>query len=117
MFRIAKEFTFSASHKLLGLPESHPCSRLHGHNYSITFTLEAKELNEIGFVKDYRELSEIKDFIDESIDHYHLNDLFDFNPTAENIAKWFYNGYKEKCPQLKSITVKETDKTSATYEP
>lgn len=116
-FTISKRFNFSASHRLKGLAEDHPCSRLHGHNYTIIFTFQSAALNEIGFVIDYRALGDIKHFIDSTIDHYHLNDLFDFNPTAENIAKWFFEGYKAKYPQLKSVTVKETEKTSAIYEP
>jgi 6-pyruvoyltetrahydropterin/6-carboxytetrahydropterin synthase len=56
MFRITKEFHFSASHQILGLGEDHPCARLHGHNYVVEVELMSDELNSIGFVRDYREL-------------------------------------------------------------
>lgn len=39
MFRITKEFHFSASHQLTGLPEDHQCARLHGHNYIVEVEL------------------------------------------------------------------------------
>ncbi len=116
MFKISKKFTFSASHQLEGLPENHPCSRLHGHNYSVIVTLADKKLNKVGFVKDYRELESIKEYFDRVADHKHLNDVFDFNPTAELLAAYFYSRFKLNHPQLFSVTVKETDKTSATYE-
>lgn len=116
-FTISKRFEFCSSHQLTGLPQDHPCSRLHGHNYSVTLTLRSHELNEVGFVKDYRELENIKQWIDKTLDHRHLNDVISFNPTAELIAKWMYEELKEKEPNLISVTVKETDKTSATYEP
>ncbi len=117
MFTIKKEFSFSASHQLEGLPPDHPCSRLHGHNYKIIVQLSSETLDETGFVKDYRELGIIKTFIDSELDHRHLNDVFPVNPTAENLAKHLYGYIKLKFNQLKSVTVKETDKTEARYEP
>ena len=53
MFRITKEFHFSASHQLKGLPAEHQCARLHGHNYVVEVELSAETLNEHGFVRDY----------------------------------------------------------------
>lgn len=116
-FTISKEFEFCSSHQLSGLPADHPCSRLHGHNYTVVFSLAGDKLNDVGFITDYRELDSIKGFIAREVDHRHLNELVSFNPTAENLAKWFFDLFKEAYPHLKSITVKETPKTSATYEP
>jgi len=45
MYTISKQFTFSASHQLLNLCDSHPCYRLHGHNYIVEVELQASELN------------------------------------------------------------------------
>lgn len=116
MYKISKQFAFSASHILEGLPEEHPCARLHGHNYIVTVHLKAKALNNIGFVKDYRELSEIKEYIDDKLDHRHLNDVMNFNPTAENIAKYLYDIFKKNTPELYAVEVSETPKTTAIYE-
>ena len=116
MYTISKEFHFSASHQLEGLPKDHPCTKLHGHNYIVIVELKSRNLNELGFVKDYRELSPIKKFIDGALDHKHLNDFLDFNPTAENIAKHLFDLFKPNFPQLSAISIKETDKTIAKYE-
>lgn len=116
MFVIKKEFSFSASHYLEGLPAEHPCSRLHGHNYKVIVELSAEKLDATGFVCDYRELDEIKQFLDREIDHRHLNDVLPFNPTAENIARHFFAYFKLKFSQVSAVTVKETEKTSATYK-
>lgn len=116
MYKISKQFAFSASHILHGLPDSHPCARLHGHNYIITVHLKASDLNEVGFVKDYRELSIVKDYIDNILDHRHLNDIFQFNPTAENISKALYEIFKVAIPELYAVEVSETPKTTAIYE-
>lgn len=116
MYKISKQFAFSASHVLKGLPQDHPCSRLHGHNYTLTVYLQATTLDERGFVKDYRELSFVKKYIDENLDHRHLNDIFDMNPTAENIAKQLFDIFSEQLPQICAVEVSETPKTTAIYE-
>lgn len=116
MYKINKEFAFSASHILEGLHDCHPCSRLHGHNYVVTIHLKSDKLNEVGFVRDYRELDAIKKYIDENFDHRHLNDILPFNPTAENIAKHLYDIFSKDLPELYAVEVSETPKTSAIYE-
>jgi len=117
MYLIRKEFHFSASHQLEGLPKEHPCSRCHGHNYVVTIELKAIKLSEVGFVTDYRSLEPVKEFIDQALDHKHLNDFFDFNPTAENMARYLYNLFIKRFPQLSAIEVSETPKTTARYTP
>lgn len=116
MYKISKQFSFSASHILLGLPEDHPCSRLHGHNYTITVHLKSDTLDETGFVKDYRELKFVKEYIDTHLDHRHLNDVLKVNPTAENIAKELFDIFVKQLPQLYAVEVSETPKTTAIYE-
>jgi 6-pyruvoyltetrahydropterin/6-carboxytetrahydropterin synthase len=116
MYKIRKEFHFSASHILNHLPEDHPCSRLHGHNYIITCEFASKELNDVGFVIDYRALEPIKKFIDDNFDHRHLNDHMARNPTAENIARLLFTLFCGEFPTLVAVEVSETPKTSARYE-
>jgi 6-pyruvoyltetrahydropterin/6-carboxytetrahydropterin synthase len=118
MYRITKEYHFSASHQLLQLPETHPCARMHGHNYIVEVELQSETLDEYGFVRDYNELDVLKKYIDEKLDHRHLNDVLgDDNVTAENIAKHFYDWCKDKWPEVTAIRVKESPKTMAEYKP
>lgn len=127
MYTISKEFHFSASHILYGLNDGHPCGRMHGHNYVVIVELQSQSLNKTGFVKDYRELDPIKNFIDEKLDHRHLNDvldpykssfpLFPGNPSAEIMAKQLYLVFHNMVPEVTAVTVKETPKTAATYRP
>ncbi len=63
-YTITKEFAFSASHQLEGLPPEHQCARLHGHNYKVVVVLESDNLNGVGFVRDYGELKQVKEYID-----------------------------------------------------
>lgn len=118
MFRISKEFHFSASHQLIGLADGHPCARLHGHNYIVYVELAAEELNAHGFVRDYRDLDAFKTYLDNTVDHRHLNDVFgDHLTTAEYLAKQFYDWCTERWPEVCAVMVSETPKTKAEYRP
>lgn len=118
MYIISKEYHFSASHQLFQLPEDHPCHRLHGHNYVVKVELQSAELNAVGFVRDYRELDDLKRYIDDTFDHRHLNDILgDDNVTAENLAKHFYDWSKARWAEVTAVTVCETPKSRATYRP
>ncbi len=118
MYTIAKQYHFSASHILKGLPDDHPCSRMHGHNYIVEVILETKTLDKNGFVRDYRELNELKKYIDDSVDHRHLNDVLgDDNTSAEQLAKYFYDWCKSRWSEVTAVRVSETPRSWAEYRP
>ena len=117
MYTISKQFHFSASHIIEGLPDHHPCSRLHGHNYVVELKLMSDTLNEYGFVVDYNALSDFKDIIDNELDHRHLNDIIQGPTTAEFIAKFLYERAKNIWPEVSAVCVSETPKTWAEYKP
>jgi 6-pyruvoyltetrahydropterin/6-carboxytetrahydropterin synthase len=108
MYRISKRLEISASHRL-SLTRDSKCSRLHGHNWIITIHCAAVRLNQDGMVEDF---SEIKQKIHSRLDHANLNEVFDFNPTAENMAKWI-------CDQISTcyrVDVQESEGNTASYE-
>ena len=117
MYKISKQFRFSASHILEHLPEEHPCARMHGHNYLVIVHLKSKNLDEYGFVKDYKKLNSVKQFIDQNLDHRHLNDCLPCHPTSENIARFLYERFKPEIAELYAVEVSETPQTSCIYEP
>ncbi|NDZ78970.1 6-carboxytetrahydropterin synthase [Streptomyces sp. SID10853] len=114
---ITKEFHFSASHLLDKLPSWHKCARLHGHNYVVIMELSAPSsgLTEAGFVRDYGDLDAFKNWMDDTVDHRHLNDVMDISPSAEHLALWIYSEWVEKYPELVAVWVSETPKTWAIY--
>ena len=108
MYTIIKEFDISAAHKLnLNYPSN--CSTLHGHNWRIKVFCRSKELNENGMVIDF---TQIKELVQNKFNHAYLNDILDFNPTAENIAKWIV----DTVPFCYKAVVEETDGSIAIYE-
>lgn len=116
MYRIWKSFHFSASHVLKSLPEDHPCARLHGHNYVVEVELSGAQLDEHGFVRDYRELDALKQYIDNTLDHRHLNDVLgDDNTTAEKLARHLFDWCKSRWPETSAVRVSETPRSMAEY--
>lgn len=114
MYRIGIEFQFESAHYLPNVPDGHKCKQLHGHNYILLVELESDTLDERGFIVDYFELRPIKDWINETIDHRLLNDVFP-NPTVEIMAKEIYERFKQQFPQISKVTLKETPTTFASY--
>ncbi|MEP4030103.1 6-carboxytetrahydropterin synthase QueD [Roseibium polysiphoniae] len=118
MYRIWKEFHFSASHQLHGLDNDHPCARLHGHNYVVEIELESETLDSTGFVRDYKELGAFKAYVDETLDHRHLNDVLgDDCVTAEGMAKHFFDWCRQRWSEVSAVRVRETPKTCAEFRP
>jgi len=115
MYRITKEFSFSASHILEGLPYGHPCGRLHGHNYIVEIELKRSYLDHVGFVVDYGDLKRLKEYIDDVLDHKHLNDVLTANPTAENLAEHLLRWARTHWMEVSAVRVSETPKTWAEY--
>lgn len=121
-FTIAKRFSFSASHALTAVPEDHRCRRLHGHNYEVEIVCSADDLDDRGMVVDYFDLDPVKRFIDETVDHRHLNDVLPGEPTAERLAWWLFESLKGTLPadvssRIVAVRVHETPKTWAEYRP
>lgn len=121
-YEIEKEFAFSASHVLEGLPEGHQCGRLHGHNYRVVLRLSGGRLQEVGFLYDYGAMRPFGQFLDNTLDHRHLNEVMASNPTAEALARHLAGIAKGLLPNLPtgvqiSVGVSETPKTWAWWRP
>lgn len=104
---IRKRFQFSASHSIPSLPADHKCARLHGHNYIVEIELGGAEVDEHGFVRDFGMLSDLKTYIDDNMDHRHLNDLLD-STSAEMIAKHLLEWCTGQWPETTAVRVYET---------
>lgn len=108
MYTVKKTLEVAVSHKL-NLDYDSPCTQLHGHNLRITIYCERSILDKNGMVVDFKQ---IKEKVHNILDHKYLNDLFDFNPTAENIAKWV----TDVVPYCVRCDVEESSNNVATYE-
>ncbi len=88
------------------------CEKVHGHSFQVEVRVEVLELDAIGIGVDF---TEIKKRLQEILpDHVLLNDVYDFNPTAENLARRFFQDLKSDFP-VRSVTVWESEDASACY--
>jgi 6-pyruvoyltetrahydropterin/6-carboxytetrahydropterin synthase len=101
---------FSAAHYLREYKGK--CEKLHGHTFQVEVEIKVKELGRTGISIDF---TEIKKKLGEILpDHTLLNEVFPFNPSAENLAREIYHRLKEFYP-ISSVTVWESEDASATY--
>ena len=134
MFTIRKLFKFEAAH-VLESAYSTECKCIHGHSYIVEVFISSESLNDDGMVIDFKKLKEIINPLIEKWDHALIvpnsikapgdNSVFvDFNPTAENMAKYLHSwvGIKVAVRLAKQgkfkikVRVHETDTEWAEYE-
>src|SRR3974390_1948092 len=100
MFQVSVEETFSAGHALRGYKGK--CENPHGHNYRVRVVAEGEQLDSIGLLCDFAHLKRVIRELIGGVDHKFLNDLAPFdtiNPSAENLAKFFYDGATKQLQQ------------------
>jgi len=123
MYEVTVERGFSSGHYLRNYKGK--CENPHGHNYKVRITLAGESLDKAGLLLDFRDLKQVMRPVIDRIDHQMLNDLDPFteiNPSAENLARYFYDETNRQMKELtggrvrvKDCTIYETDTTTATY--
>ena len=108
MYEVRKRLEISAAHKL-ALNYDSKCTNLHGHNWIIDIYLRSEKLNENGMIMDF---THIKNKITDKLDHKVINEVVDFNPTAENMAKYICD---ELAPFCYRVDVQESENNTAIY--
>ena len=114
--------SFSAAHYLRGYAGR--CARMHGHDYKIEVELACPHLNTIGLGIDYNDIKVVLFELTDILDHRCINEIPPFveiNPSAENIAAWFYRELNDKFKAIdeaisvKAVILQETEKFSVRY--
>jgi 6-pyruvoyltetrahydropterin/6-carboxytetrahydropterin synthase len=123
MYEVTVEDTFAAGHYLRNYKGK--CENPHGHNYKVRVTLQGKELDAAGLLLDFKDLKVVIKPVVDYLDHQMMNDIAPFdvvNPSAENLAKYFFDetnnylsGQTKGRVRVKDVTIWETDTTTATY--
>jgi 6-pyruvoyltetrahydropterin/6-carboxytetrahydropterin synthase len=124
MFEVTVEAGFSSGHYLRNYRGK--CENPHGHNYKVFVTLIGEELDEAGMLLDFKLLKQVMRPTVDYLDHFMINDLKPFdaelNPSAENLAKYFYDQTSKQLHDMtagrvrvKDCTLYETDTSFARY--
>ena len=123
MFEITVQAGFSSGHYLRDYYGK--CENPHGHNYRVLVTLIGEELEANGLLLDFKVLKQVLKPTVDYLDHQMINDLEPFttlNPSAENLAKYFFDNTASELDKLthgrvrvKDCTLYETDTSFARY--
>ena len=110
MWRIRVSRTFSAAHRIHGIGGK--CEDVHGHNYRVEVEISSARLKKPGMIADFTAVGEKLESI--LPDHKMLNQVYESNPTSENLARRFYDEMQQFYPVTR-VTVWETDDSCAVY--
>jgi len=113
---IFKVFHIEAAHRLPNLPETHKCSRLHGHSFRVEIHISGEVSKEKGWIMDFGDLKSAFKPLYEQLDHHYLNEVEGLeNPTSENLARWIWERLKPTLPVLSKIVIQETCTSGCVY--
>lgn len=111
---------FASAHALRDYPG--PCQRLHGHNWKVEVEVVASALDSLGMGVDFKVIKEHARAVAGQLDHRYLNEIAPFdrvNPTAENLAAWFYRRMSERIDdervRVHAVTLWETERACVRY--
>ena len=114
---IWREFGFEAAHRLPHVPPGHKCARLHGHSYRVRVYASAPLDPQLGWVRDFADLTAAIEPVRLTLDHHYLNEIEGLeNPTSENIARFVWDRTKPRLPELCRVEVMETCTSGTRYE-
>jgi len=123
MFEVTVQDTFSSGHYLRDYYGK--CENPHGHNYRVVVTLVGEQLEPNGLLLDFKLLKRLLQPTIQYLDHNMINDLEPFtslNPSAENLAKYFFDRISSQLLDLTAGRVRvrdcviwETDTSFARY--
>ena len=110
MWTIKVTRRFSAAHQIHGMGGK--CEGVHGHNYRVEVEISAKRLKKPGMIADFLDVGKKLESI--LPDHKMLNEVYESNPTSENLARQFHDEMQQFYP-VSRVTVWETEDSCATY--
>lgn len=137
MYYLETEAAFDSAHFLAGYDGK--CSNIHGHRWRVVLTIRGEELEEDGpkrgMLADFGDvknaLKEETDYLDHSLivergslrrktmealleEGFRVLE-FDFRPTAEEFARYFYERMKNRGFAADAVRVYETPANQAAY--
>ena len=115
--KIYRTYTIHSARYIPTLPDSHPCSKMHGHTFKIIIELDGAIDKTTGFVMDFYDIDVIvKANVIDSLDHKVLNEIDGLhNPSSEYLSIWIWDKLFPQLPILSQITISEEHGTGIKY--
>jgi len=120
MYEVVIKTEFSAAHQLRCYDGKY--ENLHGHNWTVQVTVEAKDLDEIGVGVDFVHLKKKTEEIIAQLDYQNINEVPPFdqqNPSAENIARWLFQQlaleFNSERVRVRRVQINEMPNCGAAY--
>ncbi len=139
MYTLKTEASFDSAHFLAGYEGK--CSNLHGHRWRVVVYVSAEEIQQSGhdrgMLMDFSELKQAVRGEADALDHALIIEKgslkpatmqaledegfrilsFDFRPTAENLAQYFFHQITKRGISISQCDVYETPDNCAIYTP
>jgi len=122
MFTITKIFDFEYAHRVYtqnvdaklacGVAEN-TCRHIHGHSGKLIVVISSEELDNRGFVLDYKELGFIKEIIKNQLDHKLV--IGNEDPIRELLQKSLYGIFDEVYSGITVLPIIPTSENLAKY--
>lgn len=121
-YELNKDMHFAAAH-FIPSNKAGQCQHVHGHTYYVNVTIGGDELNELGFLIDFKILKEL---VHKRYDHTLLNDHPEFKenfPTTERVAEQIWKTIQQQLqkeqnkPNCLQVVVRETPTSYVVYRP
>lgn len=110
------EFTIAAGRRLTGVPEDHPCARVHGHTFRVRLTVSGPLDATTGFVVDFADVQRAFAPVHDALDHRFLNEVPGLeNPTSEHLAQWIWQRLRPILPGLSAVEITETGSSGVVF--
>ncbi|WP_227937711.1 6-carboxytetrahydropterin synthase QueD [Alkalihalobacillus deserti] len=121
-YELNKDMHLAAAHFI---PDSTAgqCQHMHGHTYFINITIGGDQLDDLGFLINFKRIKEI---VHKRYDHSVLNDhpeYKDVNPTTERVAEQIWKAIQKELdtlahkPKCLQVVVRETPTSYVVYRP
>lgn len=107
MIAVARRYTFTAAHRVEGLPE--PWCSTHEHRYTVEVVCERELGKGESIVIDTDVLDAVGYALANDLDGQDLNDATPTDTTVEGLAAWLLGRFSEAAAHVREVTVWEDD--------
>lgn len=129
LFQLNKDMHFAAAH-MVPSESAGKCQNIHGHTYFVNITIEGNELDEAGFLINFKDVKKlVHDRYDHTVLNHHEEFTADYDenpamfPTTEVVARQIWETIEthlkslDNKPTCTQVIVRETPTSYVVFNP